>query len=72
MPSNKPQLKAVVDFDDYEKFKAIAETENRTVSNLLQTLVKEKINAYESEHGNINIKNVNLVDNRGSINNINM
>lgn len=72
MPSNKPQLKAVVDFTDYEKFKSIAESENRTVSNLLQTLIKDKIKNYESEHGAISIKNLNVVDNRGSINNINM
>lgn len=69
MPSNKPQLKAVVDFEDYEKFKSIAETENRTVSNLLQTLVKDKIRTYESEHGEIH---VSMIQNNGTIHNVNM
>lgn len=55
MPSNKPQLKAVVEFEEYEKFKIIANTENRTVSNLLQTLIKNQIKEYEEKHGTINI-----------------
>lgn len=66
MPSNKPQLKAVIDQESYDKFKQIADYENRSVSNLLQTLVKDKINAYESEHGTI--KNLNIIDNKGTIN----
>lgn len=69
MPSNKPQLKAVVEFKDYEKFKSIANAENRTVSNLLQTLIKEKIKSYESEHGEIH---VSMIQNNGFINNVNM
>lgn len=56
MPSKKPQLKAVVEYREYEKFKTIAEKENRTVSNLLQTLVKEQIAIYEKEHGTIDIQ----------------
>lgn len=69
MPSNKPQLKAVINEEDYNKFKAIAEAENRSVSNLLQTLVKDKIKEYENEHGNIKI---NMLKNDGTIHNVNM
>lgn len=69
MPSTKPQLKAIVEQEEYEKFKIIAQEENRTVSNLLQTLVRQKINQYENEHGNLKI---NMVKNDGTINNINM
>ena len=69
MPSNKPQLKAVINEEEYNKFKAIAEAENRSVSNLLQTLVKDKIKEYENEHGNIKI---NMLKNEGTINNVNM
>lgn len=69
MPSNKPQLKAVIEQEEYNKFKAIAEAENRSISNLLQTLVKDKIKQYESEHGNIKI---NMFKNDGTINNLNM
>lgn len=65
MPSNKPQLKAIVEFEDYEKFKTIAESENRTISNLLQTLIKEKIRLYENQYGKINVKNINVIDNNG-------
>lgn len=69
MPSKKPQLKAIVEIDDYEKFKMIADNENRTISNLLQTLIKEKIKHYESENGQINIgKTINMGDNNGTIN----
>lgn len=66
MPSKKPQIKAVIDQEEYEKFRQIAENENRSISNLLQTLVKDKISAYESEHGTI--KNFNVIDNKGTIN----
>lgn len=69
MPSNKPQLKAVINEEEYNKFKAIAEAENRSVSNLLQTLVKDKIKEYENEHGYIKI---NMLKNDGTINNVNM
>ncbi|CRL35244.1 hypothetical protein RIL183_16361 [Roseburia inulinivorans] len=69
MPSNKPQLKAVINEEEYNKFKAIAEAENRSVSNLLQTLVKDKIKEYENEHGNIKI---NMLKNDGTIHNVNM
>ncbi len=68
MPSNKPQLKAIVELEDYEKFKTIAESENRTISNLLQTLIKEKIKLYENQYGKINVKNINVIDNKGTIN----
>ena len=69
MPSNKPQLKAVIDVEEYNKFKAIAEAENRSVSNLLQTLVKDKIKEYETKHGSIKI---NMLKNNGTIHNVNM
>lgn len=55
MPSTKPQIKAVIEQEDYEKFKKITESENRTISNLLQTIVKKYISDYETEHGMINI-----------------
>lgn len=53
MPSVKPQIKAVIEEGDYNKIKYIAEKEHRTISNLLQTMVKEKIEAYEQQHGEI-------------------
>lgn len=56
MPSTKPQVKAIVEPNEYEKFKYIAEKENRSVSNLIQTMVKDKIKLYEKENGEIQIK----------------
>lgn len=53
MPSTKPQIKAITDEKTYIKIKYVAENENRSVSNLIETLVKEKIKSYESEHGEI-------------------
>lgn len=72
MPSNKPQLKTYVDTPTYEKFKIIANNENRSASNYLELLVLREIENYELKHGTISIKNVNIIDNRGSTNNISM
>lgn len=72
MPSNKPQLKAYVDTITYEKFRTLAEKEHRSTSNYIEILVTREIEKFESENGTINVKNLNLIDNRGSINNINM
>ena len=69
MPSKKPQIKAVTDTETYEKIKKIAERENRSTSNLIETLVKKYITSYESEHGEIIIqKTINMGDNHGTIN----
>lgn len=68
MPSQKPQLKTYVEPMTYEKFKLIAEKQNRSASNYLEFLILNEINKYESENGNINIKTVNMNDNNGTIN----
>lgn len=69
MPSTKPQLKAITDEITYKKIKVIAERENRSVSNLIETLVKEKIKNFENENGSIAIqKTINMGDNHGTIN----
>lgn len=68
MSTKKPQLKTYIEEIEYLKFKQIAENENRSISNLLQTLVFNKITEYEKEHGTINIKNINVIENKGTIN----
>ncbi len=68
MPTKKPFLKTYVDNITYEKFKIIAENEKRSSSNLLEVLVLKEIERYESGHGTINIKNMNIIDNKGTIN----
>lgn len=57
MPSKKPQLKTYVDNSTHEKFKFIAEHENRSTSNYLELLVLNEIKNYESHHGDIKINN---------------
>lgn len=47
MSTNKPQLKTYVSNDVYEKFKAIAEKENRSISNYLEFLVMREIENQE-------------------------
>lgn len=72
MPSNKPRLMTYTTQDVIEKFAVIAENENRSMSKELEYIVKLYIQNYENQHGTISIKNINIVDNRGSTNNINM
>ena len=46
------KYKTTFRFDDetYEKIKEIAEKENRSMNNLVETWVKQNIKAYEAEH----------------------
>lgn len=41
--------------DENVKIKKIAENENRSTANMIETLVKQKINQYEKENGKITI-----------------
>ncbi len=38
---------------DHAKIKKIAEMENRSLTNMIETLVKQKIKEYEKENGEI-------------------
>lgn len=49
MPTSKPQLKTYVSTEVYEKFKQIADKENRSVSNYLEFLVMREIQEHESK-----------------------
>lgn len=68
MPTKKPQLKTYVKIDTFEKFKLIADKENRSVSNMLEILVLEKIENYEKSNGTIKIQSITVNDNNGTIN----
>ena len=37
----------------YAKFKKISENENRSVTNMIDTMIKQKITKYENIHGEI-------------------
>lgn len=68
MATNKPQIKAYIEQTTYEKFKALANKEHRSTSNYIEMLVMNEIEKYESKHGTINVKNINVIDNKGTIN----
>ena len=43
----KSQFTLRLNLDDHAKIKKIAETENRSMTNMIETLVKQKIQQYE-------------------------
>ncbi|MDE6520320.1 MAG: hypothetical protein K2K91_07685 [Ruminococcus sp.] len=45
---------------DHAKIKKIAETENRSMANMIETLVKEKIRQYENENGEIELNDEDI------------
>ena len=49
----KSQFTLRLNLDDHTKIKKIAETENRSMTNMIETLVKQKIQQYEKENGEI-------------------
>jgi len=57
MSTDKPQLKTYIETKYYNKFKVLAEEQNRSISNYIEYLVKKEIDQYEQEHGEIIIKN---------------
>jgi len=50
MSTNKCQTTFRFDDETYDKLKEIAEKENRSMNNLVETWVKQSIKAYEAEH----------------------
>ena len=57
MGTTKPQLKTYIENIYYEKFKIVADADGRSVSNMLEQLVRKHIENYEAEHGEIQIDN---------------
>ena len=53
MSTNKPQVKAYISNENYIKIKYIAEKDKRSISNLLEKIIEEKIEKYEKENGEI-------------------
>ena len=56
MPSKKPMIAIRTDETTYNKFQHICEEENRTLSNLGETLIKNYVKKYELENGKIKIE----------------
>lgn len=53
MASKKPYIQIRTDQDTIIKFQHIADEDNRSMSNLGETLIKKHIAAYEKENGSI-------------------
>ncbi len=50
-----------------EKVRKIAEIEDRKISNQLERIIRQYVENYESQHGNINIGDVTITGNTGNI-----
>ena len=65
MPTKKPRIQSILEIDIYEKFKYICELEMRSESQMTNYVITQFINNYEKQHGTINAKNINVIDNNG-------
>ncbi len=68
MPSKRPVIMTYTDKETVEKFKIVAQNENRTVSKQLEYMIKKAIEEYESRNGAIPTIQTNINNNQGSIN----
>ncbi len=69
MPTKKPRVQSILEVDTYEKFKYICETEMRTESQMASYIITKFISDYETNNGEIH---VNMIQNNGTIHNVNM
>ena len=56
----KTQFTLRLKLDDYAKIKKIATAENRSVANMIETLVKHEIAEYEAKNGEIQLTDEDL------------
>ena len=68
MPSNKPIILVRTTEETIEKFKIICQEENRSMSKQAEKMILNLIKEYENKNGKINVKNINVIDNKGTIN----
>lgn len=57
----KTQFTLRLNLIDHAKIKKIAEKENRSMTNMIETLVKQKIQKYEKENGEITLTDEDIV-----------
>lgn len=55
MPSKKPYIQIRTTDTIVKKFDFIANENNRSMSNMGETIIKDYIKSYESEHGTIEL-----------------
>ena len=56
----KTQFTLRLNLTDHAKIKKIAEEENRSITNMIETLVKNEIKRYEAQNGEINVTDEEL------------
>ena len=56
----KSQFTLRLNLTDHAKIKKIAEEENRSITNMIETLVKKEIKRYEEENGEIQLTDEDL------------
>jgi len=60
MPIIKSQFTLRLDLNVHAKIKKIASQESRSMTNMIEYLIKKEIGAYEAEHGKIEITDEDL------------
>jgi len=60
MPIIKSQFTLRLDLNIHAKIKKIAAQESRSMTNMIEYLIKKEIRAYEAEHGEIEITDEDL------------
>ena len=60
----KSQFTLRLDLEDHAKIKKIAQKENRSMTNMIETLVKNEINQYENDNGEIILTDSDIFWNR--------
>ncbi len=58
----KSQFTLRLNLTDHAKIKKIADTENRSMTNMIETLVKQRIQQYERENGEIILTDEDLFE----------
>lgn len=66
MPTKKPRIQSILEIETHEKLKYICEQEMRTESQMVNYIITKYIDEYENKNGHI--KNLNIIDNKGTIN----
>lgn len=56
MPSTKRIFTLRLEDECYEKMRVIAASDNRSMANYIESMVKEEIRTYESKHGEIKVE----------------
>ena len=58
MPTKKPRVQTILENETYLKFRKLCEIESRTESQLGKLIITNYIKQYESEHGEINLEEI--------------